>query len=138
MQNSKRTRAPVSVAAASFLIFTSMSPPDLRAQEADETAFLNNCSACHSLDDETHKFGPSLHRIVGRSAGTIAGFASSKSYVEAGQNGVIWDSSTLDAFLERPPLFLGQHASVPITNKMPIRVPRADTRALIIAFLLRQ
>ncbi|UTS90335.1 c-type cytochrome [Rhizobium anhuiense] len=138
MQNSNSIRALVRVAVASFFISTSMPLSDLHAQDADETAFLNNCSACHSLEDGTHKFGPSLHGIVGRTAGTVAGFASSKSYVEAGQNGVIWDSTNLDVFLERPLLFLGQHAPAPITNKMPIRVPRADTRALIIEFLLRQ
>lgn len=108
------------------------------AQVAGDSDFQNNCSACHSLDQGIHKFGPSLHGISGRTAGTASGYTFSSSYVEAGSNGVVWEAATLDEFLERPPLFLGRHATAPITNRMPVRVPNAATRSRIVEFLIGQ
>ena len=35
---------------------------------------FNKCKACHSLKAGKHKIGPSLHQVIGRKAGTAAGF----------------------------------------------------------------
>ncbi|MBI2255938.1 MAG: cytochrome c family protein [Proteobacteria bacterium] len=108
------------------------------AQSADEGRFQNNCAMCHSLSEGTHRMGPSLFRIIGRTAGTISGFPSSASYIEAGRNGVVWNAEALDVFLASPPRFLGQHASPPVTNRMSILIQNAETRERIIKFLIHR
>ncbi|WP_374370463.1 cytochrome c family protein [Dongia sp.] len=124
------------VAACTILLSAFVSAA--QALSADENLYRNHCAMCHSLNQGRHQMGPSLYGIIGRTAGTISGFASSASYVEAGQNGVVWNAETLNAFLERPSTFLGQRASPPITNKMPIRIQNVETRARIIKFLIHQ
>lgn len=106
------------------------------AQDVGRDDFLANCGACHSTIDGDHRFGPSLFGIIGKTAGTIQGFVSSSSYVAAGQNGVVWEQASLDKFLERPPVFLGQHAPPPIVNRMPVRVANPELRKKIISYLV--
>ena len=47
--------------------------------------------------------GPSLHGVVGRTAGTHPGYTKfSKVMIAAGKLGVVWDEPTLATFLRRP------------------------------------
>ena len=63
-----------------------------------KVAFLT-CQTCHSIDAGVNKIGPSLHGVVGRSAGTIAGF----SYSAANKNsGITWTPDKLFQYLEKP------------------------------------
>lgn len=62
------------------------------------------CVACHSLEPERHFTGPSLANLFGRKAGTVAGF---QRYSDALQkSGVVWDDTTLDAWLRAPAGFI--------------------------------
>ncbi len=57
------------------------------------------CKACHQAKKETNGVGPHLVNIIGRSAGSIDGFA----YSDAIKNsGITWTASTLQSFLENP------------------------------------
>jgi len=62
------------------------------------------CVACHSLEPGRHFTGPSLANIFGRKAGTAPGF---HRYSDALQkSGVVWDDTTLDAWLRAPASFI--------------------------------
>jgi cytochrome c len=62
------------------------------------------CVACHSLEPGRHFTGPSLANLLGRKAGTAPGF---QRYSDALQkSGVVWDETTLDAWLRAPASFI--------------------------------
>ncbi|MDO6416239.1 cytochrome c family protein [Sphingomonas sp. BIUV-7] len=61
-------------------------------------AFLT-CQTCHSIDAGVNKIGPSLHAVVGREAGTIAGFSYSTANKDSG---ITWTPEKLFQYLEAP------------------------------------
>jgi cytochrome c len=107
------------------------SPPAKRtAQSYDELelAFNGHCRECHSFVKDDIRLGPSLYGVVGRKAGTEAGFAYSDSVKSSG---ITWDEPTLDKWITNP------NALVPGNNMGVIfgGVADAAERAKIIAFL---
>ena len=46
----------------------------VRAEEDGDRLFRNTCGICHTLQPSQNRLGPSLAGIVGRKAGTVAGF----------------------------------------------------------------
>lgn len=77
----------------------------VNAQEGDATAgatVFNKCKACHNADTDKNKVGPSLNGVIGRVAGTHAGFKYSKAMVEAGEAGLKWDEASLRDYLHDP------------------------------------
>ncbi|HEV7435851.1 MAG TPA: cytochrome c family protein [Pseudorhizobium sp.] len=68
---------------------------------AGEKVFAK-CKACHVVDADTNKIGPSLNGVVGRTAGTHEGFRYSKAMTEAGESGLVWNDETLTAYLRDP------------------------------------
>lgn len=55
------------------------------------------CAACHAL--ETDRTGPRHCGLIGRSAGSVPGFAYSPAMRRAG---FVWNEKTLDRFLRSP------------------------------------
>lgn len=99
----------------------------IAAQAADpqrgEEIYNSRCIACHSPD--ANRVGPMHRGVVGRKAGSVAGFAYSKALQAAK---VIWDEQTLDRWLSDPQAFLpGQ--------RMNFRVNDPTDRADLIAYL---
>ncbi|WP_170336488.1 c-type cytochrome [Ruegeria arenilitoris] len=77
---------------------------------------FRKCSACHKLEQDRHTVGPSLHGIIGATAGQADGFRYSAPL----QNfGVVWTPETLTAFLSDP------KGTVP-GNKMQFRGLKKD------------
>ncbi|KGD96511.1 cytochrome c family protein [Rhizobium sp. YS-1r] len=77
----------------------------VNAQEGDANAgatVFNKCKACHDAETDKNKVGPSLNGVIGRVAGTHAGFAYSKAMVEAGKAGLQWDEASLRDYLHNP------------------------------------
>ena len=68
---------------------------------AGEKVFAK-CKACHVIDATTNRVGPSLHGIIGRTAGTVEGFKYSEAMAEAGKGGLVWDNANLDKYLTDP------------------------------------
>jgi cytochrome c len=64
---------------------------------------FNQCRACHVAEPGVNRVGPSLHGVVGRTAGSIAGFAYSKANKESG---VVWKEEVLFDYLEAPARFM--------------------------------
>jgi cytochrome c len=63
-------------------------------------ASWNQCAICHKAEaGAANGLGPNLHGILGRKAGTVAGFTYSPAMKDSG---IIWDEATLDAYIEKP------------------------------------
>ena len=58
------------------------------------------CTACHSLkENEPHKIGPNLFKIIGSTAGTMKGY----NYSDAlSKSEIVWTKENLDLWLEKP------------------------------------
>ena len=57
------------------------------------------CRTCHVFDEGVNRVGPSLHKIVGRKSGSVAGFA----YSDANKNsGITWTPQVLFEYLKDP------------------------------------
>ena len=92
---------------------------------AGKAAFVQ-CRACHVIDAGVNKIGPSLHGVVGRKAGTVAGFNYSAANADIG---IIWSKENLFQFLENP------SRVVPKTKMIFAGISDAQKRADIIAYL---
>lgn len=90
-------------------------------------AFIT-CQTCHSLDAGVNKIGPSLHGVIGRKAGTIAGF----NYTPANKNsGITWTPEKLFQYLESP------QRVVPGTKMAFAGFSDPQKRADVIAYLTK-
>ena len=85
------------------------------------------CRSCHTITPNgPNMTGPNLYGVVGRTAGTHAGFNYSKPVKAAG---FVWDDDHIDHWLTNPRTFLpGNRMSFP-------GLPDADDRRDVIAFL---
>ncbi|MBB3147226.1 cytochrome c [Phyllobacterium trifolii] len=68
---------------------------------AGATVF-KKCAACHSVEEGQNKVGPSLHKVIGRTAGTLAGYQYSQAMKAAGAGGLVWDEATIEDYLVAP------------------------------------
>jgi cytochrome c len=92
-----------------------------------QLAFNNACRTCHTLKEGDNRLGPSLHKVVGRKAGSVPGFGYSSAMKDAG---MVWDKATLDRFIAKP------DDVVPGNRMQPYGgVASAENRAKIIAYL---
>ncbi len=87
---------------------------------------FSKCMACHNVDKDQNKVGPTLHHVVGRKAGSVEGF----NYSDAMKNsGVTWDDASLHEYLENP------KAKIP-GNKMAFPgLPKQEDRDNVIAYI---
>ena len=99
----------------------------LRAQDtAAGHQIFAQCSVCHSTDG-TNGVGPTLRGVVGRKAGTVAGFRYSRAMKTAD---ITWDEQHLTDYLADP------QKEVP-GNVMPFAgMSDVKQRADIVAYLV--
>lgn len=84
------------------------------------------CKTCHAVEAGKNMIGPSLAGIIGRAAGTVAGF----NYSAANKNsGITWSEEKLFQYLEKP------MRVVPGTKMSFAGLPKAQDRADVIAYL---
>ncbi|MGV7216695.1 copper-containing nitrite reductase [Bradyrhizobium sp. UFLA05-112] len=87
---------------------------------------FRKCQACHSTEPGKNMLGPSLAGVIGRKAGTEAGYNYSPAMKSAD---IVWSVQTLDQYLADP-------AKVVPGNKMPFPGLKTDhDRADVIAYL---
>lgn len=100
------------------------------AQTGDATRgerMFRACAACHSLEPNRHMTGPSLAELWNRRAGAVASFDRYSPALKS--SGIIWEDSTLDAWVADP-----QHFIPGNTMTFP-GVKDARQRADLLAFL---
>jgi cytochrome c len=94
------------------------------ADSAGEPAFVE-CAACHSTDG-ANGVGPSLQGVVGRTSGTLPGFAFSNAMKRAKLQ---WTTEQLDKYIANP-------QSVVPGNVMPYAgMTDASQRAALVTYL---
>lgn len=102
------------------------------------------CQACHVVRNDagevlagrSAKTGPNLYQIAGRTAGTVEGYGYSKSMVEAGEAGLVWDEASFVAYVADPSGFLKSYLDDKgARGKMTFKVRKEADAVNLYAFL---
>jgi cytochrome c len=111
---------------AATLLIAGACPVLAQDAAAGEKDFLV-CRACHQIGPTAkNAIGPVLNGVVGRTAGTFAGY----SYSEANKSsGLVWTEEELDKYLVSP------QATVPHTKMIFPGLKDEQKRRDVIAFL---
>ena len=91
---------------------------------------FNKCKACHAVKAGKHKIGPSLHKVVGRKAGTAVGF---KKYRGLKGADWAWTEQNLDLYLTNPKKFVKKKANK--KSSMLLKLKKKKDRDAVIAYL---
>ena len=98
---------------------------DLTGDAVKGRTLFNQCRACHSDVAGTNAIGPSLYGVVGRTAGSVPGYAYSPANKNSHRT---WDRDALFTYLESP------MRAIPGT-KMTFLMANPQQRADVIAYL---
>lgn len=118
--------APTAVAADNIDTLTGEKLASFTGDAAKGATDYLTCKTCHAIEAGVNKIGPSLNKVVGRKAGSVAGF----SYTPANANsGITWTPEKLFQFLEGP------QRVMPGTEMAYAGMPDPQKRANVIAYL---
>lgn len=67
--------------------------------DAGSDVYDSECADCHSLRAGKNKKGPSLAGVIGRNAGTVAGYNYSAALA---RSGLVWTPDKLAAYIAAP------------------------------------
>jgi cytochrome c2 len=82
--------------------------------------FRKHCATCHTMSDQSHS-GPSLKGVVGRPAGTLAGFSYSTALAGKGEP---WTRARIERFIADP------NALYPDAAMAPLQLNGEERRAV--------
>jgi len=112
---------------------------------AGESAFTSQCQNCHNVVNDdgdvlagrpNTRTGPNLYAVFGRQAGTVDGFRYGGSLVEAGEEGLVWDTDNMVPYLLNPQDYLREvTGDRRARSQMSFRVRDEGTANDIIAFI---
>ncbi len=117
---------PLVLVGAAMMAGASTASAQAAGDPAKGKTVYARCAACHDLNTGATRLGPSMKGIVGRKAGSVAGFAYSPAMKA---KAVTWNAQALDAYLAAPAKYIPG-------NRMPFAgLPNAQDRADLIAYL---
>jgi cytochrome c len=93
---------------------------------AGEKIFKMQCGICHAVAAGQNRIGPTLFGVVGRPAGSVAGFNYTADHKKLG---ITWDAANLDKYLTNP------RAMVPDTSMVYAGLKDDAERADLVAYL---
>jgi len=103
------------------------------AQEGDPAngeKIFRRCAVCHTVKpDAPSGVGPTLYGVVGRTTGTVEGFAYSDALVAAGEAGHVWTPEEIALFIENPKQVM------PGTKMIFAGLKKPEERADVVAYL---
>lgn len=121
----RRAIATVAMLAGAAQAHAQMAVPTMAAPSGQDL-FKRQCATCHTVNTtDPQRQGPTLAGVVGRKAGSVAGYGYSAGFAKADWT---WDEAHLDHWLTNP------QAVIPAAV-MPYRQAKADVRTAIIAYL---
>lgn len=94
--------------------------------EAGKALFEAECRRCHATDSSDASYGPLLEGVVGRKAGTFAGYPYSEALKGAG---FVWTPGALRAWME------DNDGLVPGTKMRHVGIEDATVQDFILAYL---
>lgn len=101
----------------------------LTGDPAQGEKIFKQCQQCHTLQPGRNLTGPTLHKIIGRTAGTVEKFNYSKANKESG---VVWTEQKMFEYLENPRAFM------PGTKMIFAGLRKPQDRADVIAYIQEQ
>jgi cytochrome c len=93
---------------------------------AGEALFETECRSCHAVDASDPSYGPLLTGIVGRKAGSFAGYEYSEALAGSG---IVWTQAALRAWMEDNDGFM------PGTKMRHVGIEDPTVQAFILAYL---
>ena len=119
-------KAATAILVATVLILTAGGAL-AQSAESGERTFNQQCKSCHTVEKGgPSPLGPNLFGVIGRKAGSAAGFASSDAMKKSG---ITWDEASLADYLKDP------KAKVPETKMVFAGLKRPAQLADVIAYL---
>lgn len=122
--------------------------PGRQADEAVTTQgpprAFRGCVACHVIRSpegvviagDNGRTGPNLYGVFGAPAASVAGFRYRSGIERAGQEGLVWDTETLVAYLQDPTGFLRARLGDPqVRSAMVFRVTDPNDAEALAAYL---
>jgi cytochrome c len=104
---------------------------------------FNQCMACHRIGPDAKSLvGPPLTDVIGRKAGTFAGFAYSSLMKDAGEAGLVWNEQEIVDYLVNPSNYLkkyltdhGKADKATGSSKMVYMLANEDQRKNVVAYV---
>ena len=118
--------APAAQASEPAAAAPAATPVASSGDAANGAKLFVQCRVCHSVEPDKNGLGPSLHGVMGRKAGTLAGFNFSPAMAGSG---IVWMDETMSDYLRAP------MKSMPGTKMAFAGIPQDDRRADVIAYL---
>lgn len=93
----------VTMAAVALAVLGASTPSFAEGDAKKGAKVFRKCKACHVVDSDKNKVGPSLQNIMDRKPASVEGFKYSKAMIEFGEDeDNVWDAETLAEFLTKP------------------------------------
>ena len=91
---------PATGAFVSILLILTAGAAHAQSAEGGERTFNQQCRTCHRAEkDVASPVGPSLYGVIGRKAGSLAGYEFSDAMKKSG---ITWDEASLADYLKDP------------------------------------